>query len=66
MSDKEYTIDITLKLRIKDVKDEDEAICYIEDFQGGIHELLYSSDSEDDHYDLDMVQPDWDTFTEWS
>lgn len=66
MKDKEYAIDIALKLRIKDVQDEDEAIRYIEDFQGGIHELLYSSDSDDDHYDLDMVQPDWATFTEWS
>ena len=66
MSDKEYTVDIALKLRIKDVEDEDEAIRYIEDFRGGIHELLYSSDSDDDHYDFDMVQPDWTTFTEWS
>ena len=66
MSNKEYTIDVQLKLRIKDVKDEDEAMRYIEDFQGGIHELLYSSDSDDDHYELDMVQLDWATFTEWS
>lgn len=66
MKDKEYTIDINLTLRIKDVEDEDEAMRYIEDLQGGIHELLYSSDQDDDHYDLDSVQPDWATFTEWS
>ena len=66
MRDKEYTIDINLKLRIKNVKDEDEAVRYIEDFQTGIHEFVYSSDEDDDHYELDMVLPDWDDFTEWS
>ena len=65
MKDKEYTIDIKLSLRVKDVGDEVEAENYIDDFLGGISEFIYSSDPDDDHYEFDSVQPDWDTFTEW-
>ena len=64
MTNKEYTIDIKLRLRIKDVEDEIEAENYIDQFQGGIYELIYSSDPDDDHYEFDAVLPDWSTFTE--
>lgn len=66
MKDKEYTIDIKLSLRVKDVEDEIEAQNYIDDFLTGIYEFIYSSDPDDDHYEFDAVQPDWRTFTEWS
>lgn len=64
MKNKEYTIDIKLRLRVKDVEDEIEAESYIDDFTGGIYDLIYSSDPEDDHYEFDVVMPDWRTFTE--
>ena len=63
---KEYTIDIKLCLRIKDVEDEIEAENYISQFQSGISEFIYSSDPDDDHYEFDAVLPDWSTFTEES
>lgn len=66
MNNKEYTIDIKLKLRVKDVEDENEAENYIDDFLGGIYEFIYSTDADDDHYEFDAVLPDWNTFEEWS
>lgn len=66
MNDKEYTIDIKLSLRVKDVEDEIDAERYIDDLLGGINEFIYSSDPDDDHYEFDAVIPDWRTFKEWS
>lgn len=66
MNNKEYTVDIKLRLRIKDVGDEIVAESYIDDFLTGINEFIYSSDPDDDHYEFDAVLPDWSTFEEWS
>ena len=66
MNNKEYIIDIKLRLRVKDVEDELEAENYIDSFTCGISEFIYSSDPDDDHYELDSVLPDWNTFEEWS
>ena len=50
---KEYFVDITLQVLIKDVEDEDEAIEYAEDFIYGLNEIAYSSDEDDDHYEIE-------------
>lgn len=64
-SNRDYTIEIRVKLRVRDVEDEYEAKNYIEDFIGaGLAELAYSDDEYDDHYRLEEAQANWKTFTE--
>lgn len=53
---KEYFVDITLQILVKDVEDEDEAIEYAEDFVYGLNEMVCSSDDEDDHYEIQKSQ----------
>lgn len=54
--DKEYIVEMSIQLLIKDVNDVDEAIDYAEDFILGLNELAYSSDEDDDHYGIERAQ----------
>ena len=49
---RDYEVEIVLKVQIKDVEDEDEAIEYADDFLYGLSDMVYSTDEWDDHYDI--------------
>lgn len=49
---RDYEVEIILKVLVKDVEDEDDAIEYIEDFLYGLSDMVYSTDEWDDHYDI--------------
>ncbi len=62
---KDYTVDIKIKLRIRDVEDQYEAQNYIEDFIGaGLNSITESDDEDDDHYRLESASVDWSMFKE--
>lgn len=52
----DYEIEIILKIQIKDVKKEDEAIEYADDFLYGLNDMVYSTDEWDDHYDISSTK----------
>jgi len=54
----EFRVPINLVIKIKDI-DEDELENYIASIQLAIHEVFYSTDPEDDHYEVAMCNPDW-------
>lgn len=61
----DYTVDIKLTLRVRDVEDEFEAQNYMEQFiSSGLNDLCYSDDDDDDHYRLESAHADWRTFKE--
>ena len=47
-----YEVEITLKVLVKDVENEDDAVEYIDDFLYGLRDMVYSTDEWDDHYDI--------------
>ena len=49
---RDYEVEIVLKVLVKDVEDEDDAIEYIDDFLYGLSDMVYSTDEQDDHYDI--------------
>ena len=49
---RDYEVEIVLKVFVKDVEDEDDAIEYIDDFLYGLNDMVYSTDEWDDHYDI--------------
>ena len=49
---RDYEVEIVLKVLVKDVEDEDDAIEYIDDFLYGLSDMVYSTDEWDDHYDI--------------
>lgn len=49
---RDYEVEIVLKVLIKDVEDEDDAVEYIDDFLYGLSDMVYSTDERDDHYDI--------------
>lgn len=49
---RDYEVEIILKVQIKDVEDEDEAIEYADDFLYGLNDMVYSTDELDDHYEI--------------
>ena len=49
---RDYEVEIVLKVLIKDVEDEDDAIEYADDFLYGLNDMIYSTDEWDDHYDI--------------
>ncbi len=49
---RDYEVEIILKVLVKDVEDEDEAVEYIDDFLYGLSDMVYSTDEWDDHYDI--------------
>lgn len=54
----EFRVPINLVVRIRDI-DEIELENYIADIQLAIHEAFYSTDSEDDHFEVAMCEPEW-------
>lgn len=54
----EFRVPINLVIKIKDI-DEDELENYIASIQLAIQEAFYSTDPEDDHYEIAMCNPDW-------
>lgn len=48
----DYEVEIMIKVHIKDVKDSQEAIDYLDDFLYGLGDMVYSTDEWDDHYDI--------------
>lgn len=48
----DYEVEIILKVLVKDVEDEDDAIEYIDDFLYGLSDMVYSTDEWDDHYNI--------------
>ena len=48
----DYEVEIVLKVLVKDVDDEDDAVEYIDDFLYGLSDMVYSTDEWDDHYDI--------------
>ena len=52
----DYEVEIVLKVLVKDVEDEDDAIEYIDDFLYGLSDMVYSTDEWDDHYDISSTK----------
>lgn len=52
----DYIADVRLQLRIKNVKDDNEAEEYARQFlYEGLADLAYSDDEDDDHYEIESV-----------
>ena len=49
---RDYEVEIILKVLVKDVEDEDDAVEYIDDFLYGLSDMVYSTDEWDDHYEI--------------
>ena len=49
---RDYEVEIVLKVLVKDVENEDDAIEYTDDFLYGLSDMVYSTDEWDDHYDI--------------
>lgn len=49
---RDYEVEIVLKVLVKDVEDEDDAIEYTDDFLYGLNDMVYSTDEWDDHYEI--------------
>jgi hypothetical protein len=45
-------------MRIKDIP-EDELEDYVSDIQMALHEVFYSSDIDDDHFEVKICAPDY-------
>lgn len=54
----EFRVPIDLVIKIKDI-DEFELENYIAGIQLAIHEAFYSTDPEDDHFEVAMCNPNW-------
>ena len=48
----DYEVEIVLRVLVKDIEDEDDAIEYIDDFLYGLNDMVYSTDEWDDHYEI--------------
>ena len=53
---RDYEVEIVLKVLIKDVEDEDDAVEYTDDFLYGLNDMVYSTDQWDDHYDISSAK----------
>lgn len=54
----EFRVPIDLVIKIKNI-DEFELENYIAGIQLAIHEAFYSTDPEDDHFEVAMCNPNW-------
>ena len=52
----DYEVEITLKVLVKDVENEDDAVEYIDDFLYGLKDMIYSTDEWDDHYGISSIK----------
>lgn len=53
---RDYEVEIVLKVLVKDVEDEDDAVEYTDDFLYGLNDMVYSTDEWDDHYDISSAK----------
>lgn len=53
---RDYEVEIVLKVLVKDVEDEDDAVEYADDFLYGLNDMVYSTDEWDDHYDISSAK----------
>ena len=53
---RDYEVEIVLKVLVKDVEDEDDAVEYIDDFLYGLSDMVYSTDEWDDHCDISSTK----------
>ena len=53
---RDYEVEIVLKVLIKDIEDEDDAVEYTDDFLYGLNDMVYSTDEWDDHYDISSAK----------
>ena len=53
---RDYEVEIILKVLVKDVEDEDDAVEYTDDFLYGLNDMVYSTDEWDDHYDISSAK----------
>lgn len=53
---RDYEVEIVLKVLVKDVEDEDDAVEYVDDFLYGLNDMVYSTDEWDDHYDISSAK----------
>ena len=54
----DFVIPFHLVMRIKDIP-EDEVEDYVNDIQMALHEVFYSSDINDDHFEVKIYTPDY-------
>ena len=53
---RDYEVEIILKVLVKDVEDEDDAVEYTDDFLYGLNDMVYSTDEWDDHNDISSAK----------
>lgn len=53
---RDYEVEIILKVLVKDVEDQDDAVEYTDDFLYGLNDMVYSTDEWDDHYDISSAK----------
>ena len=62
----DYTFEAIVRLRVKNVEDFMEAAEKAEEFFSiGLEQLAYSTDDNDDHYDIESVNIDWNSSRKW-
>lgn len=54
----DFVIPFNLVMRIKDIS-EDELEDYVNNIQMALHEIFYSSDIDDDHFEVKICAPDY-------
>ena len=54
----DFVVPFHLVMRIKDIP-EDELESYVNDIQMALHEVFYSSDIDDDHFEVKICTPDY-------
>ena len=54
----DFVIPFHLVMRVKDIP-EDELEDYVNDIQMALHEVFYSSDMDDDHFEVKICAPDY-------
>lgn len=54
----DFVIPFNLVMRIKDIP-EDELEDYVNNIQMALHEIFYSSDIDDDHFEVKICAPDY-------
>lgn len=54
----DFVIPFHLVMRIKDIP-EDELEDYVSDIQMALQEVFYSSDIDDDHFEVKLCTPDY-------
>lgn len=62
----DYTFEAIVRLRVKNVEDFMEAAEKAEEFFSiGLEQLAYSTDDNDDHYEIESVNIDWSSSRKW-